>query len=453
MVGVHITQRHALQTLPQLTLRPSPALITATALLALPSFELEQAVARELADNPALERVDGGVCHRCGRSLAATGCHACERPRRSLSAAAGGDGAAEPAARPAPAEALLGELAPLLGRGERAVAVYLLGSLDERGFLDTTVEEAAAVLAVEPRVVARVLGCLQTTAPAGIAARDLRECLLLQLERCQDGGRARELARRIIADHLPLLGGGRYGELARLLGVDRADVLAARDFVRARLQPRPGLGLAPATPVPALVPDIAIRETDDGLAVELLERDRFRLVVSPAYEQAAAAPLGQPEREAIRRQLLAAREFIDWLERRWRTMAGVAEAVVRRQPGFVRCGIRHLRPLTRAEIATAVGVHESTVSRAVAGRNVLLPSGRVVPLARFFDRSGAPQDALAELLAAEAHPKSDAELAEDLAALGFVLARRTVAKYRERLGVLPSAQRRSAKDASPARSA
>src|SRR5215211_3011294 len=117
MAEVEITQRHALETLPQLTLRPSPALITATALLALPSLELEQAVERELAENPALERVEGGACNRCGRSLAAAGCHICERPRRSLSPAAGGDGAAEPAAQPTPAEALLGELAPLLRRG------------------------------------------------------------------------------------------------------------------------------------------------------------------------------------------------------------------------------------------------------------------------------------------------------------------------------------------------
>jgi RNA polymerase sigma-54 factor len=452
MAEVQITQRHALETLPQLTLRPSPALITATALLALPSLELEQAVERELAANPALERVESGACNRCGRSLAAEGGHICERPRRSLSRA-GDDATAEPAAQPTPAEALLDELAPLLRRGERAVAVYLLGSLDERGFLDTTVEEVAVALAVEPRMVARVLRCIQKTGPAGIAARDVRECLLLQLEHCQDGGPVRELAQRIVADHLALLGGGRYGVLARLLGVGRADVLAARDFVRARLQPYPGLGLASATPIPALVPDIAVREADDGFAVELLERERFRLVVSPAYEQAAAAPLRHQEREAIGRQVLAAREFIGWLERRWRTMAGVAEAVVRRQPGFVRWGARHLLPLTRAEIAAAVGVHESTVSRAVAGRNVLLPSGRVIPVARFFDRSGAPQDALAELLAAEARPKSDAELVEELAALGFVLARRTVAKYRKHLGVLPSSQRRPAKAASPARSA
>jgi len=102
-------------------------------------------------------------------------------------------------------------------------------------------------------------------------------------------------------------------------------------------------------------------------------------------------------------------------------------------------------------VADALHVHESTVSRAVADRNVLLPSGQVIPFTRFFGRSSASQDALIELLAAEEHPKSDAELADQLASLGFVIARRTVAKYRDRLGILPSTRRRPAKPVSHVR--
>jgi RNA polymerase sigma-54 factor len=130
-------------------------------------------------------------------------------------------------------------------------------------------------------------------------------------------------------------------------------------------------------------------------------------------------------------------------------MRRVAETVVGRQEAFVLHGPRHLRPLTRAEVADGLDVHESTVSRAVAGRNVLLPSGRIVPFARFFGGAGAPEAALAGLVAAEETPKSDAELAQELADLGFVLARRTVAKYRGRLGILPSSQRLPAKRPSP----
>jgi RNA polymerase sigma-54 factor len=452
MTLVQIAQHVALETLPQLTMRPSPTLIATTALLALPSLELGQAVERELAKNPALEQVERAACNLCGRPLVAARCLSCDRPRCISPSPAGRDAASlEAAAHPTPTEVLLRDVGPQLTRGDRGIAAYLLGSLDSRGFLDTTVDETAAALTVEPRRVSRVLHLIQETAPAGIAARDVRECLLLQLDRCPDRGPVRELARRIVAEHLSFLGKGLDSELARRLGVSRADVSVAREFIRARLQPHPGLGFVPATAVSPLVPDIAVRETEDGFAVELVERERFWLIVSPVYERAATAQLSQEEREAIRRQLVAAREFIDWLEQRWRTMGRVAEVVVARQDEFVRRGASYLVPLTRAQVADVLGVHESTVSRAVAGRNVLLPSGQVIPFARFFDRSSAPQDALIELLAAEEHPKSDAELADDLARLGFVLARRTVAKYRDQLGILPSTQRRLAKPVSQPR--
>jgi RNA polymerase sigma-54 factor len=402
VTGLHVSQQPVMA--PQQTLRPSPALVAATALLALPSAELEEAVERELDENPALERIEG--------------------PGR---AAVGIEGV--PAA-PDPAEALLRDVMPLLARADRPIAAYLVGSLDGHGFLDAGVEEIAAALAVSPQRVRRVLRALQKAAPAGVGARDLRECLLLQLDRLPHHPR-RALARRIVDEHLPLLGRGLYGELARVLAVDRAEIIDARDFIRARLDPHPWAEAA--APAPPLVPDVAVRESPDGLVVELLEPARFRLVISPAYERATDA--------AIRRQVSAARAFADRLEQRWRTMRAVAQLAVDRQSEFVRRGPRHLVPLTRAEVAASLGIHESTVSRAVAGRNVELPSGRIVPLARFFEASGAPCDALAELLANERRPKSDAELADELARLGFVLARRTVAKYRERLGVLPSALR------------
>lgn len=445
VAGFQLTGQAALAALPQLAMRPSPALIAATAMLALPGAELGQTVERAVEQNPALERVEQAACPLCGRGLTAGQCFPCSRPGRISPSPGIGDGTVESPKVPTLAETLLGEIGPLLGRGDRRIAVYLLGSLDSRGFLDTTAEAAAAALTVEPRRVERVLRLLQETAPAGVAARDLRECLLLQLDCRQDHGPVADLARRIVADHLALLGNGSDGELARVLGVARADVAAARAFIRTRLHPRPGLGLTSGPPAPPLVPDIAVRETGDGLAVDLIERDRFRLTVSPAFQQVVAARLAPGEREVIRRLMLEARELIDRLEQRWGTMGRVAEVAVARQREFVRHGAGHLMPLTRAQVAEVLGVHESTVSRAVAGRNVLLPSGQVVPFALFFGRSSAPQDALAALVAAEERPKSDSELAGELAALGFVVARRTVTKYREQLGILPSTQRQSAK--------
>jgi RNA polymerase sigma-54 factor len=255
------------------------------------------------------------------------------------------------------------------------------------------------------------------------------------------------LARRIADCHLEALGDGQYGKIATALGVDRTEVVAALEFIRAHLTPDPAAALGPATRPPPLEPDIAIRETHDGLAVEVLERGRLRLIVSPLYEQALATPRPAHEHDLIRRQLLAARAFIERLEQRWRTMVRVAEVAVGRQRAFILDG-RPPVALTRAHVADELGLHESTVSRAVAGRSLLLPSGRVVAFARLFGRSHAPQEALAQLVAAETRPKSDAVLARELSGLGYALARRTVAKYREQLGILPSSLRRAEKPAS-----
>ncbi len=435
MTELHLSQQAA--TAPRQVLRPSRALVAATTLLAVPSLELEHAVERELADNPALERVDCPSCPLCGRPLLGEHCPGC-RPLRAERRPSSGVPIEAVAATPDPAATLLRDVAPVVRGADRPIVEYLVASLDERGFLATTVEEVAGALAVAPDRAAGVLRLLQEAAPAGVGARDLRECLLLQLDRLAEDPR-RELARRLVDAYLPSLAGGLYAELARRLGVDRADILGARDFIRSRLTPHPWAGAAAAAP--PLVPDVCVRESAGELVVELLEPARLRLVVSPAYERAAGASLTRDERAAVRRQVRAARAFLDRLEQRWSTMRAVAEQAVERQQRFVRSGPRHLVPLTRAEVARSLGVHESTVSRAVAGRNVELPSGTIVPLARFFRPSAAPCDALAELLAGERRPKSDAQLADELASLGFVLARRTVAKYRERLGVLPSALR------------
>jgi RNA polymerase sigma-54 factor len=451
VAGIELSQNVALRAVPQLSMRPSPALVAATALLALTAVELEQTVELELTNTPALERREPTNCHLCGGPRVANSCRSCDRPYRTSERATDRDGRIqggnEAVAEPTLAETLLEDLVPMLIPRDKAIAVYLLGSLDERGFLDATVEGVADQLRLKPQVVGRVLDQIQATGPPGLAARDLRECLLLQLDRHADRTPACDLARQVVAEHLELLGTGQYGAVARKLGVERTEVAAAAQFIRERLSPHPALALTSTAQPPPLTPDMVVRDADNGLAVEVLERDRHQLVVSPIYERALSAPLPEDARETIRRQLVAAREFVDRLEQRWRTMAKVTEVAVSRQREFVR-GSGQLSPLTRAEVARELGVHESTVSRAVAGRNVLLPGGRVVPLASLFGRSSASQDALAELVAAEVRPKSDAELAEDLARLGFAVARRTVTKYRERLGILPSSLRQPAKPAS-----
>jgi RNA polymerase sigma-54 factor len=341
------------------------------------------------------------------------------------------------AAEESPADALIADLRPLLDARDVRVLEHVVWSLDEHGFLDADPGAIAARLHVRRERLDRVLDVVRRHGPAGVAAHDLQECLLLQLDRL---GIANELARTIVEEHLPDLAAGRLRAIADACDVTTGDVAAAAELIRTRLRPYAPLDSpehAQATP-PAL-PDVVVRETDGRLVVELLEQRRFRVVVAPSYRDADSSALDAQSRRCIE----SAQSFTHRLRQRWRTMRLIAEETVRRQRDYVLRGPRHLRPLTRAEIAGAVGVHESTVSRATAGRYVLLPSHDIVPFSRFFDAAQAPCAALAQLIADESTPRSDADLAEELAQLGFAVARRTVAKYRDRLGIPPHTKRAS----------
>ena len=440
MIGTTLT----LEAVPLLEQRVSPELLAFAGLLSLPAGELESVVEHELEQNPALERLESLVCPVCGEPGPPCACRL--RSRRSAQATADAmdfiDGAI--ADEPTPAQALLAELMPLVASLDRPILEYLVGSLDERGMLEPTAEEVGSQLVVSPERVRSVLAVLQQHGPAGVGAADLRECLLLQLDRLPTGGVAHALARRIIEEHLHLLAAGRWRALATALGVTREEVARAAEFIRARLRPHASLDvpLVRSTAPPAL-PDVIVRQRADdaGFSVEVVEPQRVRLVVAPAYERLALDTLERGARQRVRAQVGMAHSFLHRLQRRWETMLAVAEATVARQGDYVRRGPRFLKPLTRADVAAAIGIHESTVSRATSGRFVALPSGRVVPFGRFFEPSQAPCAALAELVAQEVHPRSDNALALELGRLGYPLARRTVAKYRERLGIPPHTER------------
>jgi RNA polymerase sigma-54 factor len=167
----------------------------------------------------------------------------------------------------------------------------------------------------------------------------------------------------------------------------------------------------------------------------LLEPARVALTISPVYRDLATGAPDHTVKRHAQLHLGQARLFLSRLEQRWRTIQVVAEQVVARQRRFLRDGPAFLEPLTRAEVAAALGLHESTVCRAVADRYAQLPSGRTVPMSRFFGRAPGLPEALAQAVAAERRPMSDAELAQVLGRRGFPVARRTVAKYRHRLGI------------------
>jgi RNA polymerase sigma-54 factor len=408
---------------PTVGLEVSPAQVAFSELLMMPWTAMQAAVERELCTNSALERLDAGDCPLCRNTWGAR-CPACSPPSRRSAGSSPGR-VADPGDRGAPesdAAALGREVLLEIPASEAPVAECLVDSLDEHGLLDRPCAEIAADLGVTEATVERVLQVVRRCGPPGVGASSLTECLLLQLDALEPADPEAPLARRVIADHLPALGRGHLASIARALGVSRTDIERVLALVRDRLRPYPAYdGNVPAVSS-YVVPDVVVRESDDiagAFTVELVEPSVTRLGVR--------APSGSAEASR-------ARSFLGQLRDRWDTLRRVADFAVERQREFLRDGPTALKPLTRAEAAAALDLHESTVSRAVADKFALLPDMSIVPLARFFGVSGGLDGELRRLLESAEGPMSDQRLADRLREAGYPVARRTVAKHRARLG-------------------
>jgi RNA polymerase sigma-54 factor len=430
---------------PQLGMAATPALVAYATMLALPGAELEQAVARELSENPALVQDEVDTCGGCGLP-ASKPCAYCGReagrfripgPRDARDPSFG----AGPVAGIAWADALLADLRLALPVRHAKIAAVVVASLDDRGYLTEDIPELARMAGTDPAQVEHVVATLRETGPTGVGARDLRDCLLIQIDRRAAQGITHPLARAIVADHLESLARGATGTIARRLGVAEAEVTMAREFIRRELYPRPDLdgGCAQDDKAPAgIQPDVAVVRPSDresGFRIDVLEELRIVLRVDPLHRQVARA---DPQvAEWVKRGDF----FLARLRERWSTMRRITEYLLERQPGLAVGEPAADRHITRAEAAVDLGLNPSTVSRATAGKYVMLPSRRVLPFAAFFDGSRAVCARLEAILAAEERPLTDSELCTRLERAGHSVARRTVAKYRRRLQVLPSAYR------------
>jgi RNA polymerase sigma-54 factor len=436
-VGVKMT--------PELGMAATPALVAYATMLALPGAQLEQAVARELSENPALVQEEVATCGGCGLP-AERPCAYCGReagrfripgPRDARDPSFG----AGPVAGVAWADALLADLRLALPARHAKIAAVVVASLDDRGYLTEGVPELARMAGTDSVQAEHVVAALRETGPAGVGARDLRDCLLIQLDRLAAQGVISPLARAIVADHLDALARGATGTIARRLGVAEAEVTIAREFIRRELHPRPDLHGGSAHDDRAAIgirPDVAVVRPSDrqrGFRVDVLEELRIVLHVDPLHRQVARAD-GQVAEWVKRGDFFLAR-----LRERWSTMRQITEYLLERQPGLVAGEPAVDRHVTRAAAAVDLGLNASTVSRATAGKYMMLPSRRVLPFAAFFDGSRAVCASLEAILAAEERPLTDSELCARLERAGHSVARRTVAKYRSRLHVLPSAYR------------
>ena len=331
------------------------------------------------------------------------------------------------------------------------IGEYLIGSIDENGYLQTTVEEVAEAMGVAPERVEDIVAELQKLEPAGVAARNLQECLWIQLvQRKQE----QTLAGRIVQEQFDHLLSKRFGEISRALKVSVEEVQTACDLI-ATLDPRPGQEIA-AEETKYVVPDLVVERVGEDFVVTLNDRNVPRLRIASAYQQMLRnKSTGSDEtRKFIAEKLNSAKWLIQTIEQRRKTMIKVMRRIVEEQRDFFERGVEGLRPLTLQQIANQIGMHESTVSRVTTNKYVQTPRG-VFELKYFFSSGLATEegddvsakvakDKISNLISGEdkRDPLSDQRIAELLHEQGLRIARRTVAKYREALRLLPARARR-----------
>ncbi len=326
------------------------------------------------------------------------------------------------------------------------VAEMIVGNIDERGYLQATVDELAFSTNIPAEKILEVLKVVQTFHPPGVGARDLRECLLLQLERAD---LQHSLEYRIVDQYMESLGKRRLPEMARGLNLSVEQVQQAVERI-SHLEPHPGRDFLPDNHQYVL-PEIFVQKVGDEFLVTTNNEHIPHLRISNTYKDLMSQAGSSTEvREYIRDKIRAGKFLIKSLHQRQQTIMNIAKEIVHRQHEFMEKGVAHLKPLTMVQVAEVVGVHETTVSRGVSGKYMQTPQG--VFEMKYFFTSGiktasgvgmsntSVKDMIADMIKQEnpAKPLSDEEIVRILAQKGIVIARRTIAKYRSELNILPS---------------
>ena len=431
----------------------TPQLRQAIAILQLPALELASMVEQELLENPVLEQ-DEEREEFSAENLVKLAEYLESGERSSGETRGDREDGDNPLERCLSQETTLHQHLEMqlsllsLAPQEAAIGEYLIGCIDDNGYLCGSVAEAAAKLKVSETAVERVLFLLQSFDPSGVAARDLRECLLLQL---QQQGCEEQLLLELVQNHLDEIGQGHYRTLALKLKCSPQKVQETVDLIK-RLDPKPGLAFGGKS-ANYILPDLTVEKVDGEYVILVNDTIVPRLTINSAYRRMVQN--GDDDlKKFVSGRLQAAVGLIRSIEQRRKTLYRVMETIIDMQRDFLEHGASRLQPLTLRQVAEIINMHESTVSRAIAGKYAATPRG-LLSLRSFFPtpvhtNSGADMAAanvkqsLRELIAEEdaSRPFSDQDLAEILAGKGIKLSRRTVAKYREELNIPTSNRRR-----------
>ncbi|MHB8134353.1 MAG: RNA polymerase factor sigma-54 [Anaerolineaceae bacterium] len=442
-------------------------------LLSLSAFELRQQIDSELSSNPALEIVEERRCPNCNRVLPPEGmCPLCSRPTNLDSM--------EPVVYVSPIDDffpkrdyvdqdypdepispvtedlstfVLRQIATELNKNQQIIAIHLLTNLDDDGFLTVSIPEVARYFHLPISAIEEVQRIIQLAEPIGVGSIDPRQAMKVQLEVLSESTVVPEYAFEIINEYLDLLSRRQYGEIAKNIGISAQRVEKISEFISENLNPFPGRShwgsvRNPSTPETTVYhqPDVIISFMNDNpksqLVVEIIMPIGGTLQVSSLYKKAIKQSEGE-SRDAMREDLDKASLFVKCLQQRNHTMQRLMQRLVVIQKNYLTKGEKYLEPITRATLAGELGVHESTISRAVSGKSVQLPNKRIVPMSSLFDRSLSARTILREIISSEVKPLSDTEIQIKLDERGIQVARRTVAKYRAMEGILPAHLRQS----------
>lgn len=331
------------------------------------------------------------------------------------------------------------------------VVEHVVFSLDEDGRLTETSEQLAQQLLVPLPLAEEAVQVVRDLEPVGVGARDLRDCLLMQLDHLPF---VRPLTRSLVEKHLDDLAMNKLPKIAKETGATVDEIKESWEFLRTHCNPHPGAEFAAAA-ASGVVPDVLVEEVDGRFEVKTQRGSLPELSISPVYRNLLQEAKHDPKvYDYLRRKIEAAKWFIEAVHQRQNTIERVATEIVRRQEGFLRHGVQHLKPMKMQDIADAVHVHISTVSRATSGKYIQTPQG-IFDMKRFFSSGTmsdagdmvsqqAVKDTLKQIVDGEDkdNPLSDDQLVEELGKRGVHIARRTVTKYRKALGIDSSTRRK-----------
>jgi len=447
-------------------------------LLHMNAAELAQKIERELSENPALELLEERRCPMCRRRLIDPGpCPICSRPQSSSadepivfvsvrddylqgyqSSSKSIDREEWPEDNLSAAiedlpTFVLQQIALEIAPEDREIVAHILTSLDEDGLLSQSILEISRYHHVPPSRIEAVLAIIRRAEPIGVGSTSVEQALLTQLEVLAETQSVYPLAERAIREGMNYLSRRQYTELARLLGCSLSEAEATAHFIGANLNPYPARAHwgdfrqgGDSTPQVYHHPDILLYpldgRTSSPLVIEILSSVRGTLRVNPLFKEVLQdAPENKVDK--WKADIEQANLLIKCIQQRNNTIQQMMIFIATLQRAFILQGDRFLQPITRAKVAEELGVHESTISRAVSGKTVQLPNGKIIPMEQFFDRSLHIRAIIRQIVKNERETLTDTQIAANLAKQGHRIARRTVAKYRSMEGILPAHLRRN----------